>query len=153
MIELDRQDRLLLRALMKDGRATLARLSETVALSPTQCARRMARLEEAGLIAGYQALIDRQAAGFGVLALVQVSLERQGESHSQAFQQAVRDLPEVVECLLLTGDADYQLRVVERDLDSYAEFVTHRLMRLPGVAHIRSSIALREVKRECGLPL
>ena len=153
MLDLDRHDRALLRSLMRDGRATLTALSEAVALSPTQCARRMARLEESGLIAGYQAILNRRAAGFGVLALVNVSLERQGESLSQAFQKAVAELPEVVECLLLTGDADYQLRVLEQDLDSYAEFVTHRLMRLPGVAHIRSSIALKEIKSECGLPL
>ncbi len=153
MEKLDRYDRRLLRALMRNSRATLAALADEVALSPTQCARRMQRLEQAGLIAGYQAILDRRAAGFGVMALVNVSLERQGESLAQAFQQAVKELPEVVECLLLTGDSDYQLRVIERDLDSYAEFVTRRLMRLPGVAHIRSSIALREVKQECGLPL
>jgi Lrp/AsnC family leucine-responsive transcriptional regulator len=153
MTDIDRYDRRLLRALMRNGRATLAALAEEVALSPTQCARRMQRLEQQGLIAGYQAILDRHIAGFGVMALVNVSLERQGEGLAQAFQQAVADLPEVVECLLLTGDADYQLRVIERDLDSYAEFVTNRLMRLPGIAHIRSSIALREVKQECGLPL
>ena len=153
MPDIDRYDRRLLRALMRNGRATLASLADEVALSPTQCARRMQRLEQQGLIAGYQAILDRRIAGFGVMALVNVSLERQGESLAQAFQQAVADLPEVVECLLLTGDADYQLRVIERDLDSYAEFVTNRLMRLPGIAHIRSSIALREVKQECGLPL
>jgi len=153
MPDIDRYDRRLLRALMRNGRATLASLADEVALSPTQCARRMQRLEQQGLIAGYQAILDRRIAGFGVMALVNVSLERQGEGLAQAFQQAVADLPEVVECLLLTGDADYQLRVIERDLDSYAEFVTNRLMRLPGIAHIRSSIALREVKQECGLPL
>ncbi len=153
MTSLDRYDRRLLRALMDNGRATLSSLAERVSLSPTQCARRMARLEQEGLIAGYQAILDRRAAGFGVLALVNVSLERQGESLARDFQQAVKELPEVVECLLLTGDADYQLRVLERDLDSYAEFVTNRLMRLPGVAHIRSSIALRAVKQECGLPI
>ena len=153
MPDIDRYDRRLLRALMRNGRASLASLADEVALSPTQCARRMQRLEQQGLIADYQAILDRRIAGFGVMALVNVSLERQGESLAQAFQQAVADLPEVVECLLLTGDADYQLRVIERDLDSYAEFVTNRLMRLPGIAHIRSSIALREVKQECGLPL
>jgi len=138
---------------MHDGRATMSALAEKVSLSATQCARRLARLEAEGVISSYTVRLNRRKIGLGVVALVNVSLERQGDSQAQKFQQAVASLPEVIECLLLTGDADYQLRVIEKDLDSYAEFVTTRLMRLPGVANIRSSIVIGEVKADAPIPL
>ncbi len=153
MSSLDKFDRKLLKSLMHDGRATMSALAEKVSLSATQCARRLARLEAEGVISSYTVRLNRRKIGLGVVALVNVSLERQGDSQAQKFQQAVASLPEVIECLLLTGDADYQLRVIEKDLDSYAEFVTTRLMRLPGVANIRSSIVIGEVKADAPIPL
>ncbi len=153
MSSLDKFDRKLLKSLMHDGRATMSALAEKVSLSATQCARRLARLEAEGVISSYTVRLNRRKIGLGVVALVNVSLERQGDSQAQKFQQAVASLPEVIECLLLTGDADYQLRVIEKDLDSYAKFVTTRLMRLPGVANIRSSIVIGEVKADAPIPL
>lgn len=150
---IDLFDRKILKVLMSDGRATMSALAEEVGLSATQCARRLARLEDEGIVSSYTVRLNRRKIGLGVVALVNVSLERQGESQAQKFQQAVVNLPEVIECLLLTGDADYQLRVIEQDLDSYAEFVTTKLMRLPGVANIRSSIVIGEVKADTPIPL
>ncbi len=153
MSDLDAFDRKILRALQRDARLTMTALAEEVALSPTQCARRLQRLEGEGLVAGYGARLDRAKAGWSVTVLVAVGLERHGEARAEAFHQAVRALPEVIECLLLTGDADYQLRVVAPDLEAYSRFVTERLMRLPGVASIRSGVVLAEVKAMSPLPL
>jgi len=153
MAELDSYDRRILAALQADARVTMTALAEQVALSPTQCARRLQRLEDAGLVAGYGARLDRAKAGWSVMVLVAVALERHGESRAEAFHQAVRRLPEVIECLLLTGDSDYQLRVVAPDLEAYARFVTDTLMRLPGVASIRSGVVLTEVKGMSPLPV
>ncbi len=153
MAELDSYDRRILAALQADARVTMTALAEQVALSPTQCARRLQRLESAGLVAGYGARLDRVKAGWSVMVLVAVALERHGEARAEAFHQAVRRLPEVIECLLLTGDSDYQLRVVAPDLEAYARFVTDTLMRLPGVASIRSGVVLTEVKGLSPLPV
>lgn len=153
MSELDHFDRKILKVLMTDGRATMSALADEVALSATQCARRLARMEDEGIVSGYRVRLDRRKIGLGVVALVNVSLERQGENLAREFQETISNWPEVIECLLLTGDADYQLRVMEKDLDSYAEFVTTRLMRLPGVANIRSSIVIGELKSEAPVPL
>ena len=153
MTALDAYDRRILAALQRDGRLTMTALAEQVALSATQCARRLQRLEAEGLVAGYGARLDRVKAGWSVMVLVSVALERHGEARAEAFHQAVRRLPEVIECLLLTGDSDYQLRVVAPDLEAYARFVTDTLMRLPGVASIRSGVVLTEIKGLSPLPV
>lgn len=152
-IPLDGFDLRLLAALQRDGRASHVALAAAVGLSPSQCARRVARLEQAGVIRGYGARLDPRALGLGVTALVAVRLERHGEHAAAAFHRALEAMPEVTEVLLLTGDADYLLRVVVADLDAYAEFALRRLMALPGVAQLRSSIVLETVKRAEGLPL
>lgn len=151
--ELDAFDLRLLAALQRDGRASQVQLAEAVGLSASQCARRIARLEEAGVIRGYGARLDPRALGLDVTALVSVRLERHGEQAASAFHRALETMPEVTEVLLLTGDADYLLRVVVADLDAYAEFALRRLMTLPGVASLRSSIVLETVKRAEALPL
>lgn len=153
MPDLDAFDRKILRALQRDGRISMTALAEQVGLSATQCARRLQRLEAEGPISGYGARLDRRQAGWSVMVLVSVALERHGEARAEAFHQAVRALPEVTECLLLTGDADYLLRVVAPDLEAYSRFVTETLMRLPGVASIRSGVVLAEIKTGQPLPL
>ncbi len=150
---LDLFDLRLLALLQADGRASHVQLAQRVGLSASQCARRIARLEEEGVIRGYGARLDPRALGLGVTALVSVRLERHGEERAAAFHRAVSAMPEVTEVLLLTGDTDYLLRVVVADLDAYADFALRRLMTLPGVASLRSSIVLETVKRAEALPL
>jgi len=152
-ITLDAFDERLLRLLQEDARLSHVALSERVHLSPSQCARRLQRLEQAGVVEGYAVRLDERRMGFGVTALVNVSLERHGESPAATLHAALEELPEVVECLLTTGDADYQLRVVVPDLERFSDFIVRKLMRIPGITGIRSSIVLEQVKTFKGLPL
>lgn len=153
MLDLDAFDLAILRALQADARLSNVALSEQVNLSASQCSRRLQRLEDAGIVAGYSVALDQAALGLDVTALVSVSLERHGENPAAALHAAVRGMPEVLECLLMTGDADYQLRVVVPTLQDFSRFVLDRLMKLPGVASIRSSIVLEAVKPMGPLPL
>jgi Lrp/AsnC family leucine-responsive transcriptional regulator len=145
-MNLDTFDIAILSALQDDARLSNVALAERVNLSASQCSRRLARLEQTGAISGYRAVLDQSAVGLDVTALVSVTLERHGENPAAVFHAAVVDLPEVLECLLITGDADYQLRVVAPSLADFSRFVLDRLMKLPGVASIRSAIVLEAVK-------
>ncbi len=149
----DSMDLRLLECLQAEARLSNVELSERVHLSPSQCHRRLRRLEQAGLVRGYAAHLDRERLGFGVVAFVNVSLEKQSEHPAQAFHRAVQDLPEILECHAVSGEADYLLRVVAADLKAFSDFLMHRLLRLPMVAHVRSSILLDEVKSTTALPL
>jgi len=151
--DIDHTDLRLLACLQEAARLSNVELSERVHLSPSQCHRRLRRLEQAGLIRGYAALLDRERLGFGVVAFVNVTLEKQSEHPAQAFNQAVQELPEILECHAVSGEADYLLRVVAADLKAFSDFLMHRLLRLPMVAHVRSSILLDEVKATTALPL
>ncbi len=153
MIELDGYDLRLLKALQDDARLSNVALSESVHLSASQVHRRLRRLEEAGVIARYTAQLDPDRIGLGVLAFTSVSLERHGESASQGFARAVDGLPEVLECFSVTGEADYVLRIVARDLKAFSEFLLHRIMPIPGVRSVRSNIVLETVKQTTVLPL
>ena len=152
-ITLDRYDLALLDALQRDGNATNATLGEAVHLSASQISRRLQRLGESGLIAGYVALLDPETVGLGVTAFAQVILERHGPPQSDAFENAAAALPEVTECYSLSGDADYFLRLVAPDLQAFSELMMKRVLRLPGVAHIKTSIALQKIKQTHELPL
>lgn len=150
---LDGFDRRLLIALQADARQSNVALADAVHLSPSQCSRRLQALEARGIIRGYHADIAPDRIGLGVTAFVTVTLEKHGEHQARSFHQAVRDVPEILECLLVTGDGDYLLRVVAPDLSSFSHLLTERLMRLPGVANLRSSIALQAVKDGAPLPI
>lgn len=152
-ITLDRYDLVLLDALQRDGNATNATLGASVSLSASQISRRLQRLGETGLISGYAALLDPVAIGLGVTAFAHVILERHGKTQSDAFESAVSAIPEVLECFSITGDADYFLRIVAPDLQAFSELMMKRVLRLPGVAHIKSNIALQKVKQTHVLPL
>lgn len=150
MAESDTMDRLdvqILRSLSGDGRMSLQDLSERIGLSTTPTARRVRRLEKAGIITGYAALIDETALGFDVSVFVSVQLERQVDDALATFEAAVREFPEVVDCWLMTGDRDYLLRIATTGLKEFEEFLVGRLTRVPGVASIQSSIPLRRVKQ------
>jgi Lrp/AsnC family transcriptional regulator, leucine-responsive regulatory protein len=152
-VGLDRIDRRILAELQKDGRLTNHDLAEKVGLSPSPCLRRTKRLEEAGVISRYAAILDASTIGLEIVAFVRVSLERQQAAHLDAFEQAVAAWPEVQECYLMTGEADYQLRVVATDLARYEAFLRERLSRTPGVAKIQSSLAFRPIVLRTELPV
>lgn len=153
MITLDRTDFQLLAALQRDGRATNPALGERIHLSASQVSRRIQRLEDAGLIDRYVTLLRPVRLGLTVIAYTRVSLERHGEAQNEDFNRAILLLPEVLECYSVTGPYDYLLRIVSSDLASFAQFMLHKLMRVPGVRGVESSVVLQEIKRTTELPL
>ncbi|QDF97761.1 AsnC family transcriptional regulator [Azoarcus sp. DD4] len=152
-IDLDKFDLQLLAELQIDGHASNTTLADLIHLSPSQVSRRIQRLEQSGYIERYSALLRPAAVGLGVTAFTSVSLERHGEVHTDAFNQAVSEMDEVLECFAITGEADYMLRIVAPDLAALSEFMLHRLMRVSGVRSVKSSIVLNEIKRTTRLPL
>lgn len=152
-IDLDAIDRKLLREVQRDGRASVVALAERVGLSPTPCQRRLRRMEEAGIIAGYAAVLDAPRLGLGLTAFVQVSLASRSEETVEAFHAAIGRMPEVLAAWAMSGETDYLLQVVARDLEDYGEFATRRLLRLPGVKDTKSAFVLRSVKPPAGLPV
>ena len=152
MISLDAIDRRILERLQQDGRLSNADLAEQVGLSSSPCWRRVKALEEAGVIKGYAAQLDAKSVGPLGQRLHVVSLSTQIEKALQDFERAAAARPEVMECYLMTGDSDYLLRIVVPDLEAYERFVMD-FTKIPGIAQIRSSFALRPVKQGTALPL
>lgn len=150
---MDRTDRLILDALLRDGRMQNNDLAALVNLSPSPCLRRVRSLEEAGVIRGYTALLDPEKVGLGLLAYVSVKLEKKGQMPATEFARAVNAWPEVIECHSLTGDMDYLLRVQVEDLAHFSRFMMGKLLEQPGVADVKSSFALERVKQTAVLPL
>jgi DNA-binding Lrp family transcriptional regulator len=150
---IDRTDRRILSALQRNARIANQELADQVGISASACWRRVRQLETAGVIQRYAAVLDPVRLGLPVSILINVSLEKQGEKALQAFETAVAEWPEVMECYLMTGDADYLLRVVVADLAAYEQFLMRKLTRIPGIASIRSSFALRAVRRRTELPI
>ena len=151
--DLDLLDLRILEELQADGRMTNQELSERVGLSPSPCLRRLRRLETDGVIQRYVALADPDAMGLSVTAFVRVRLERQDDRHLAAFEAAITEYPQVMECYLMTGEADYQLRVLVRSLSDFEDFLRYRLTPLPGVAQVTTSFALRPVVYKTALPV
>jgi Lrp/AsnC family leucine-responsive transcriptional regulator len=145
VIELDRIDRSILELLQQDGRLTNAALAEKVHLSPSACLRRVQRLEQTGVIDRYVAVLDPAAIGRPTSVFVEVTLNSQREEALNAFEQAVRACPEVLECHLMSGGSDYLLHVAVENTQDYERLHKQNLSRLPNVARIRSSFALRTV--------
>jgi DNA-binding Lrp family transcriptional regulator len=150
---LDEIDRKILALLQEDARVPNVDLADQVGLSPSPCLRRVRDLEERGIVRRYVTLLDPSQVGLPVSVFVNVSLERQIEAALERFEAAILTRPEVMECYLMTGDADYLLRVVTADLFAYERFLVENLTRVPGVASIRSSFALKQVKYSTALPL
>jgi DNA-binding Lrp family transcriptional regulator len=145
MPSLDDADLRILRALRQDGRITNAALADAVGLSQSACLRRLRLLERSGVIRGYTAIIEEAPQQDTVTVIVQITLDRQTEEHLSRFETAVRRLPEVRDCFLMTGLSDYLLRVEVRDAADYERIHKEQLSRLPGVARIQSSFAIRRV--------
>lgn len=149
---MDSKDRQILRELQADGRLTNQDLSEKVNLSPSPCLRRVRLLEEQGVIRGYTALVDQKAWGLPVTVFIRVKLERHSDDAVAAFERAIIDMPQVMDCWLMTGRSDYLLRVIAADLDDYERFVRRELQRVPGIASIDTSFAYGSVKHAQVLP-
>lgn len=150
---LDAIDRRILATVQQDGRITNQDLAEAVGLSPSPCLRRLKALEREGTISRYVALVDPAAVGLSVSAFVRVRLESQDDRRLAAFEQAIADFPEVLECYLMSGDADYQLRVVVPSLEAFEHFLRFKLTRIGGVAQVTTSFALRPIVYRTALPL
>ena len=150
---LDRTDLKILDALQANGRLTNAELAERVGLSLSPCWRRLKRLEESGVITGYQALLDRKALGLGVTAFVRVDIERHTPAMERRFEEAIADLDEIVSCHVISGEGAFMLVVMSESLESFSKFALDTLMALPGVKDTRTSFSLKEVKSSTALPL
>jgi Lrp/AsnC family leucine-responsive transcriptional regulator len=153
-MDMDRYDRQILLVLQEDGRISNQDLADRIGLSPSPCLRRVRALEEAGIIAGYRALLDARKLGLTLMALIHISMDRHTPERFENFEAEVRSIPEIVECLLITGqDADYQLKAVVRDMDAYQELLLDRITRIPGVTGVHSSFVLRRVVDRTALPV
>ncbi len=146
-------DRRLLAALQEDCRQSAHDLAEAARMSPATCWRRQKNLEARGLIKGYRAVLDREKLGLAVSAYLHVTVERQFANVIAEIEKKIKERPEVTECCATTGDADFTLRVVARDIAAYDRFLQRFLEELPGIGQVRSSIVLREIKSTTKLPL
>lgn len=153
MESLDAIDCKIITAVQADGRITINDLADKVGLSPSPCARRLRILEERGVIKGYTAAIDQTKVGLPVSAFASIKLERQRDEDLDRFAKAVASWSEVVDCYLMTGQRDYLMRIVVRDLEAYQTFIRSKLTRLEGIASIETSFALDQIKRAEVLPI
>jgi Lrp/AsnC family leucine-responsive transcriptional regulator len=153
-MNLDKYDRRILEELQQDGRITNQELADRIGLSPSPCLRRVRALEEAGIIAGYRAVLDAKRLGLNLMGLLSISMDRHTPERFEHFEAAVLEMPEVLECLLITGrEADYQLKVIVRDMDHYQELLLRRITRIEGVSGVHSSFVLRRVMERTSLPV
>lgn len=151
--QLDNIDRSILRVLQKEGRLQNVELAERVGLSPSPCLRRVRRLEDAGVIDRYVAIVDAAKVGMGLTLFVRVWLDGQDQETVDVFVEAVTNLPQIVECHLMAGDSDFLLRVVAPDLDGYRKFQIEHLGRIPGVRNIKTEIPMQKIKLSSEVPI
>lgn len=152
-MKLDRLDARIVAELQKDGRRSVVELAEEIGLSATPCARRIRQLEQAGVIQGYTAIVDPVRLGLKVQAFVQVKLERQTDENIEQFRRALASLEEIVSCHATTGEYDFMLQVIAPDLDALSNVVLRKLVKIPSVRDVHSSIVLDTIKRSARLPL
>ncbi|MDC8784378.1 Lrp/AsnC family transcriptional regulator [Roseateles koreensis] len=153
-MNIDKFDRQILLILQKEGRINNQELADRIGLSPSPCLRRVRALEEAGLVTGYRAVLDAKKLGLTLIALIHISMDAHTPERFASFEAAVGLLPEVLECLLITGQAaDYQLKVAVRDMDHYQALLLGHLTRIPGVSGVHSSFVLRSVLKDAVLPV
>jgi len=151
--KLRRTEREILRALQRDGRMSNVELAERVGLSESPCLRRVRALEEAGVIRGYTATVDRRRIGLDVMAYIQVNLDQRSESDTQKFLDAVGREDRIVECYAMSGTYDFLLKVVAHTIDEFSDLTMRRILRYPGVKDLSSAFALEEIKHSRALPL
>ncbi|MFT5224684.1 MAG: Lrp/AsnC family leucine-responsive transcriptional regulator [Polaribacter sp.] len=153
-LSLDKIDKHILTLMQSNGRISNLELSDKVGLSPTPCSRRVKRLEESGLIDGHVTLLNKEALGLNLTAIIGISMDRHTPDRFEQFEKAIVDMPEVIECSIVTGQsADFLLKVVVRDMQHYEKFLLGDLTRLPGVTGVHSSFVLRQIVKKTALPL
>ncbi|NOT17340.1 MAG: Lrp/AsnC family transcriptional regulator [Sulfuriferula sp.] len=153
-MEMDKFDRQILRLLQADGRMSNQDLADAIGLSPSPCLRRVRALEEAGVIVGYRALVEAKLLGLSLMALIHISMDQHTPERFNHFEASIADIPEVIECLLITGQsADYQLKVAVKDMDAYQELLLNKINRITGVTGVHSSFILRRVVNRTALAI
>ncbi len=153
-MQIDRYDREILQILQKEGRISNQDLADRIGLSPSPCLRRVRALEEAAVITGYRALVSAKALGYTLMALIYISMDKHTPERFEHFEKEISKITEVLECLLVTGqDADYQIKVVVKDMDAYQELLLNRITRIQGVTGVHSSFVLRRVVDKTALPV
>jgi len=154
VIELDRIDRHILQLMQENGRISNLELADRVGLSPTPCSRRVKQLEESGVIAGHVTLLNPEVLGLDLTAMVGISMDRHTPDRFENFERAINNLPEVLECSIVTGQsADFLLKVMVRDMRHYEQFLLGHLTKLEGVTGVHSSFVLRQIVNKTALPL
>ncbi|WP_226052325.1 Lrp/AsnC family transcriptional regulator [Dickeya chrysanthemi] len=152
MSKLDATDRQIITLLQQDGRLTIQDLSEKINLSPTPCLQRVRQLEKAGILTGYTAIVNEEAYGLPITALVRIRLEHHSEASVRTFEQSVGNIDDIMDCYVMAGDADYLLRVLVSSFRDYERFVRDKLQKIGGIASIETSFAYGMVKRSKVFP-
>ncbi len=153
-LQLDKIDKRILTELQRNARISNQELADKVGLSPSPCLRRVKNLEEAGLIKGYVTELDASKLGLKLMAIVQVAMDRHTPDRFEQFEATIKTYPQVLECIMITGQsADYQLKVLVKDMDEYQDFLLKKLTRINGVSDVRSSFVLRQIHSITTLPI
>ena len=153
-MQLDRTDKRILRELQINGRVSNQELADKVGLSPSPCLRRVKQLEDEGIIEGYAALVNASKLGLKMMALIQIRMDRHTPERFEEFELTIKDYPQVLECILITGQsADYQVKVIVKDMEEYQDFLLKKITPLPGVSDVHSSFILRQVMHTTALPI
>ncbi|MBZ0228298.1 MAG: Lrp/AsnC family transcriptional regulator [Bauldia sp.] len=152
-LTIDRIDRRILDTLQADGRLSNVDLAERIGLSPSPCLRRVKHLEDAGMIVGYRAVLDRKAIGLGLTVFIELKVGKHSRDNAAMLQEALLAIPEVVSCHMVSGVSDFLAEVVVPDLDAYERLMTEKILTLPTIEDVRSNFAIRTVKSDAPLPL
>ncbi len=154
IMEIDRFDRNILQVLQEEGRISNQDLADRIGLSPSPCLRRVRALEESGIVTGYRALLNAKALGYTLMALIYISMDKHTPERFEHFEKEIIQIPEVLECLLVTGqDADYQIKLVVKDMDAFQDLLLNRITRIQGVTGVHSSFVLRRVVDKTAVPV
>jgi len=153
-MQLDSYDKAILNALQNNGRLSNQELADQIGLSPSACLRRFKALEESEVITGYRTLLDAKKLGLDLMALVHISMDKHTKERFSQFEKSVQSMPNVLECLLLTGQtADYQLKVLVKDLDAYQDLLLNHITQITGVSGVHTSFVLRKVVNKTAVPI
>jgi len=153
-MKLDNYDKAILNALQENGRLTNQEIADQIGLSPSACLRRFKALEESGVITGYRTLLDSKKLGLDLMALIHISMDKHTKERFSQFEKSVQSMPNVLECLLLTGQsADYQLKVLVKDLEAYQDLLLNHITQITGVSGVHTSFVLRKVIDKTGIPI
>lgn len=153
MLDLDETDLRILRAMQADGSLSVTEIANRAGLSQSPCSRRIARLQEAGVVRGKQTVLDARMLGFDTLVILRIKLQGHERGQLEAFKKAVRSIPEIQIALLVLGDFDFYLRIIVRDIEHYQQLLQGKLVTLPGVREMQSSVILEVVKDVKALPI